>query len=123
MTIEGELRSVIVATGVVGERVWHGRPAEREVLPYVTYFGPVSMVPGLRGDAQTMSRRREVQVDLWEDRGVPVEQVDAAFDTLVSALDGARLDGTFRCRVTQARELPDPEVIHHSMSVVVDHLT
>lgn len=113
----------MVATGVVGQRAWRGLPSEGEQLPYVTFHGPLSLVPSHRGDGRTIARRRQLQLDHWSD-----DEATAAADaeTLVQALDGLRVPTTpksFRLRVSQMVEVPDPELIHHSLTITVDHLS
>ncbi|HVL03580.1 MAG TPA: hypothetical protein VM386_03995 [Acidimicrobiales bacterium] len=124
MSIESEVRAAVVATGVVGERAWRGRAPDSERLPYFTFFGPLSSVPSLLGSGRTMARRRQVQGDLWQD---PTDEGDpgANAEAILNALDGLRVPTTprsFRLRVTQMVEVPDPELIHHSFTIGVDHL-
>lgn len=123
-TIGGAIAARIIDADVVGLQVWRRKPTDEVPHPYVTFIDPLSLVPVLQGDNRTLARRRLVQWDLWEDEEDD-DPVDGRFDALVSLLDGLRIVAnrhTFRCRVTQALDVPDPVVIHHSITLMVDHV-
>ncbi len=122
-TIEGAIKGAVVASGVVGSRVWRGHPADGETLPYVTFYGPLALVPSLSGDGRTIARSRQMQLDLWHD-GFDEEAAGVAFQTLLNVLDGLRVPSTpksFRIRVSLAVNVPDRKLVHHSFTLVVDH--
>ncbi len=122
-TIEGAVKGAIVATGVVGSRVWRGNPPDGLQLPYVTFYGPLALVPSLRGDGRTIARNRQMQVDLWHE-GTDEANAAGAFDILLNTLDGLRVPSTpksFRMRVSLAVNVPDRKLVHHSFTLVVDH--
>ncbi len=122
-TIEGAVKGAIIATGVVGPRVWRGNPSPGAQLPYVTFYGPLSLVPSLRGDGRTIARSRQMQVDLWHE-GTDEVNAFSAFNVLLNTLDGVRVPSTpksFRMRVSLAVNVPDRKLVHHSFTLVVDH--
>lgn len=124
MTIGGALKQVVVASGLYGERVWRERPVPPEQFPYCTFDDPTSLTPQLQGDGgRAIARRRLIALDSWQ----APDDLDALdrFAALVAAVDQAQLVGAqhaFRCRVTQAVLVPEDDVIHHSLTVMVDHV-
>lgn len=123
-TIAAAVAARIIDANLVGPQVWRRRPVDEVPRPYVTYIDPISLVPSLHGDGRTLARRRLLQWDLWEDEEDD-DPVDGRFDALVALLDGLRIVAnrhTFRCRVTQAVDVPDDAVIHHSITLMVDHV-
>lgn len=85
-------------------------------FPYATVIDPVSLAPALRGDAATLGRFRDLQVDVWQRR----DALDADLvDAVVAALDGAKALGA-RLTVTLVVSVPEPVddgIVHHSLTV------
>jgi uncharacterized protein DUF3168 len=89
-SLGGGIKAVVVATGVVGERVFRDNAPADTATPYCTfsdYLGDVSVLDG--DGAETIARRRIAQVDLWF--GSRAEEADATIRTLKAALDGAEV--------------------------------
>lgn len=115
-TWPGTVKELVAGIAALDGRVYReGHDLEGATLPYLTVFDPVSETPGLRGDATTLGRFRDTQVDLWQD-------VTAEDDTLVAAvrdaLDGAKAMGA-RVTVTQTIRVPEPVdsgLAHHAFT-------
>lgn len=124
-TIAGAIRTLIVAANVVGTRAYRHRAADAadHTYPYVTFLPRISDTVALRGDARTMARTRLVQVDLWQRADA---EDDNVIKTLTTALDGATLtadEKTWSCWVQDIQEVldPDPDLVHHSITVSVTY--
>ena len=118
------LRLLVVADGMVAGRVFKDAPPESPTWPYVTFLDPVTLTDGLRGDRRALTRARVSQWDLWqhrrdEDPDLP-ERLAGIFNGAVLDLGDARSWG---CRVTQTARVPDPDtlVVHHSLTVSLQH--
>lgn len=115
-TWPGSIGELLAGTAFEGRVFRDGDDLDGVARPYATVLDPVALVPALRGDAATLGRFRDVQVDLWQDRGAGV---DAAVADAVGALDGAKALGA-RTTVTLAVEVPEPAgsgIVHHSLTV------
>jgi hypothetical protein len=123
-TVGGAIRDLIVADGIVNERVWADEAPEKATLPYVTIYDAVATGPQLQGDQRTLMLVRTVQVDLWEDKGK--EHQDNA-RRVVNALDGARLSigdaTTTRVSVddTQRFSERDTNIVHRAFTLTIRH--
>lgn len=124
-TIGGALRARIVEAGIVSGRVFRDRAPDGCTFPYVTFTDPVSLVPGLAGDGNVLTRERQVSVDLWQKVR---EESDQLLADLAEAVDGVRLDTgdgrkVCRTRMTSLQRLDDPDalVVHHALTLTVKH--
>lgn len=95
-------------------------------MPYVTFIEPLSDRPRMEGDGRVLTRRLLAHLDLWQgaDEGSAVRKNNLA--TLAQVLDGARFSAdvqVFKCRLDDVQEVPDPDptVIHHVLTVGVEH--
>ena len=132
-TIEGAVVALIRGASLVGARVWGEDAPEGATLPYITVHGPISTVPRLRGDGQTLGSERLDQVDLWQERrhprgGTAVDPTLAG--RLILAMDGASLDldpavgKAFHCHVQDLQRVPEPDeanLTHHAITLSIKH--
>ena len=65
MDIGSEVRSLIVASGAVGTKLFLDYAPEGEAAPYVTYSDNVVTTPVLKGDGKTAFYERQLEYDLW----------------------------------------------------------
>lgn len=122
----------IAGLGGASPRVARDRAGDSAVYPLLTFVDPISSVPVLSGNGQTMARTRRVQFDLWQNRAS--EDYSLVSD-LVKALDGKQFSGTFadtgdgakvlRTRVADFRRVydPMPDLVHHVIDVMVTHMS
>ncbi len=124
VSIGAEVKTLVDTTAVT-ETYRAGYVPDSAAFPYASFLDPVSDAVALEGDAQTLGRRRLLQVDLW--------QREAAFDpalvdAVVQAIDGAKIASAFRLKVTDVQGLPpDPgdqaDIIHHALTVSAARLS
>lgn len=87
----------------------------------MTFFDEIINVPGLVGDATVKTRRRQVQVSLWQIR--TSEDVEL-IDTIVALLENATLDANkniFRCRVSSIERLANltDNIVQHAITLTI----
>lgn len=63
--IGSEIRTLIVASGVVGEKLFLDDAPEGAAPPYITYQDSVVTTPVLRGDGKVAFYERQLEYDLW----------------------------------------------------------
>jgi hypothetical protein len=123
-TIGGGLRQLIVDSGLLGSRVFRDWAPKGVTYPMVVFTDTMSDAPVLYGDDIVMAKQRTAQVSLWqrltkEDDGLPGK--------VERALDGQRLmtgnGAVYRVRVrdTQRIPQPDPDLVHHALTVAIWH--
>lgn len=125
-TIGGLLKQRVAEAGILGQRVWRGRAPDGATLPYSTFLDPVSLVPGMVGDGEVLTRDRQVQFDLWQKAR---EESDALLVAFCALLDGADLVDpdtprkVWRTRMTSLQRLDDPDalLVHHAVTLTVRH--
>jgi hypothetical protein len=133
-SLGGAVKTAIEQAGL-GLAAYRDRPPARAHLPYCVVLESVGDVVLPHGDTDDPNRddahRQELQVDLWQAKrdpatGANTEQYDlpqrlvftlhgSRFPTSPVAVAGARVTGT--TRLTD----PDANLIHHIVSLVVDH--
>lgn len=116
-TWPGTVKELTAAVDVLGGRVFReGDDVEGAEFPYLTVLDPVLEQPGLRGDASTLGRNRQIDVNVWQARA---DEDDALVDAVRDALDGAKANGG-RLTVIQTVRVPQPPaepVTHHTCTV------
>lgn len=89
-TWPGRILALAATVAELDGRIFRqGQDLDAVDFPYVTVLSPVARVPALRGDASTLARFHDFQVDVWQ-RPPGGDQV---VDALEAALDGATIDG------------------------------
>jgi hypothetical protein len=123
-TVGGAIRELLVADGIVNERVWADDAPEKATFPYITINDAVATGPQLQGDQRTMMLVRTVQVDLWEQKSK--EHQDNA-RAVVTALDGATLSiagaTTTRLSVDDTQRFfeRDTNIVHRAFTLTIRH--
>lgn len=126
LTIGGQLRQLLVETGLFGARSWADRAPDGATFPYTTYHDAISTNPALRGDGNTIMLTRACQVDLWQS----AKEEDAAVDRAVyNALNGAKIvvagATIMRVAVEDTQRIFEPEtyIAHRFFTLNVRHDT
>lgn len=120
MSIGAEVKALVDPSAVT-QTYRAGYVPDSAAFPYASFLDPLSDAIALQGDAQTLARRRLVQVDLF--------QKEADFDPdlvedLIQRLDGARIPSAFRLSVTDANAIEEPDdVVHHAITVSMARLS
>lgn len=124
MTIGGGLRQLLVDTGLLNERVFRDWAPKGVTYPMVVFQDTLSDAPVLYGDDVVLAKQRMAQVSLWQ-------RLNKEDDTLPGkverALDGKRFmtesGAIYRVRVrdTQRVPQPDPDLVHHALTVAIWH--
>jgi hypothetical protein len=120
VSIGAEVKALVDPSAVT-QTYRAGYVPDAAAFPYASFLDPVSDAIALQGDAQTLGRRRLVQVDLW--------QKEADFDPglvedVIQRLDGAKIPSAFRLSVTDSQALPEEDdVIHHAITVSMARLS
>lgn len=123
-TLTSAMRSAMIATGVVGDRVYLDfAPINVAMIPYITYNDNVSFSPAQRGDTQTLHYVRDMQINLWEQEdhedpdllkalllidGVVLDVDGVAFKPKVKVLSCSRLVNNM-----------DDQIVHHEITVSI----
>lgn len=123
LSIGGAVRQILVDANIanITYRVYRDKAPQDVVFPYITFFDEISNVPNLLGDSTVRTRKRLVQVSLWQVRST--EDVDL-IDTVVSTLENAALDANknvFRCRVSSIERLANltDDIVQHAITLTV----
>lgn len=118
MTVGAEAKAILDQAGTDLTAVYRtAHVPDDAAFPYASFLDPISDAPALSGDAQTIGRRRLLQVDLWQ---TEEGETDDLLDEVVAALDGAASTTGYRFRVTDVTLVPeDDDVVHHSLTVSV----
>lgn len=123
VSIGGAVRQVIVDADIEGisYRVYRDTAPPDVSFPYVTFFDEISNTVGMSGDSNTLTRKRLVQVSLWQARSS--ENVDL-IDSLYSVLERANLDANknvFRCRVSSIERIANltDNIIQHAVTLTI----
>ena len=123
LSIGGAIRQKIVDANITGitYKVYRDTAPADIVFPYITFFDEISNVPGLLGDSTVKTRKRQVQVSLWQIR--TSEDVEL-IDTVVSLLENASLDANkniFRCRVSSIERIANltDNIVQHAITLTV----
>lgn len=123
-TIGGGLRALLVATGLLNERVFRDSAPDSVTYPMAIFTDGMSDSPVLIGDEVTVAKQRQSQVSLWQKQG---KEDYALIGQIERALDGARftaLNGAvYRVRVRDTQRVPQPEqnLVHHAITVAIWH--
>lgn len=121
--ITAGVRALIVATGLVGERVWADVAPENATRPYVTVADLIAMSPALSGDGRTLWLARTLQVSVWERARDEDPDVKRG---IYAALDGATVPGdagVVHLTVTDAARLPEEvtNIVQTAMTLETKH--
>jgi len=120
VSIGAEVKALVDPTAVT-ETYRAGYVPEDAAFPYASFLDPVSDAIDLQGDAQTLARRRLLQVDLFQ---VEEDFDPALVDAVVAVIDGVKGTSGFRFRVVDVNALPeDDDLIHHALTVSVARLS
>lgn len=122
-SIGGSIRAQLVAANITGiNGIYRDFAPPDTAKPYITYHDELGNTPQLLGDKVVLTRRRMVQVDLWQGRQ---EEDTTLVNQVVSALDGISKfnDETFvyRLRVSDIQRLVSFEdnLVHHALTLDV----
>jgi hypothetical protein len=120
VSIGAEVKALVDPSAVT-QTYRAGYVPDSAAFPYASFLDPVGDGVALEGDAQTLGRRRLLQVDVF--------QREAAFDPalvddVVQRVDGARIASAFRLKVTDIQAIEEPDdVVHHAITVSAVHLS
>lgn len=122
-SIGGAIRQVIVDADLDGisYRVYRDTAPPEVSFPYVTFFDEIGNTVGMMGDANVITRKRMVQVSLWQARAS--EDV-TLIDSLYAVLEKANLDANkrvFRCRVSSIERISNltDNIIQHAITLMI----
>lgn len=120
MTAVADLKALLEALDALSDVYRQGEVPDGATFPYVSILSPISSPSALAGDGRTLARREMAQVDLWQDRLVPDDDLLPA---VVASIDGAKATAGFRFRVLDAILVPGPEedegIIHHAITTTL----
>lgn len=106
MTIRSEIIALLDGVVALGNRNYADKAPENEPKPHTRVLDQIAESPALKGDARTLARRRQVQVDLWQ----RAADDDGALSTTVqNVLDGASIPSALRLSVNSANRVYDPD--------------
>lgn len=122
-SIGGAIRQVIVDADIDGisYRVYRDTAPPEVSFPYITFFDEIANTVGMTGDANVITRKRMVQVSLWQARAS--EDV-TLIDSLYAVLEKANLDANkrvFRCRVVSVERIANltDNIIQHAITLMI----
>lgn len=122
-SVGGSIRAQLVAANITGiNGIFRDFAPPDTAKPYITYQDELGNTPQLVGDKTVLTRRRMVQVDLWQGRQ---EEDTTLVNQIVSALDGISKfnDETYiyRLRVSDIQRLVSFEdnLVHHALTLDV----
>ena len=105
----------------ISYRVYRDTAPPEVSFPYVTFFDEIGNTVGMMGDANVITRKRMVQVSLWQARAS--EDV-TLIDSLYAVLEKANLDANkrvFRCRVSSIERIANltDNIIQHAITLMI----
>jgi hypothetical protein len=122
-SVGGSIRAQLVAANIAGiNGIYRDFAPPDTAKPYITYRDELGNTPQLLGDKLVLTRRRMVQVDLWQGRQ---EEDTTLVNQVVAALDGISRfnDETYiyRLRVSDIQRLVSFEdnLVHHALTLDV----
>jgi hypothetical protein len=90
-TIGAGLRTVIVGTGLLDDRVYRDKAPSDASHPYAVFHDYLADTSVLRGDGRTLARRRIAQVDVFF--ASRADEDHDLIEDLKTALDGVAITG------------------------------
>lgn len=114
------LRALVVADGMVNQRIFRDFAPDGATFPYITFNDGVSDGRGTHGDGVDTTRLVNQQWDLWQRARDEVDDLDHRLANILTgrhpAVNGVKVWGT---RVTQINRIADPDrlTLHHALTV------
>lgn len=125
-TVGGACRSLIVASSIVGSRMYLDDAPEETIPPYITYNDNTGTSVKLSGDSKTSFYSRIISMDIWqsvqtEDLTLPLA-VRELFNGALLSVTGAAFSP--RCEPVNLARLPEPlgsNLVHHNVTIMIVH--